>query len=38
MGVDRKNYTFLSHLKWAWAIALGYMASILAWWILPVPM
>ena len=31
MGVDRKNYTFLSHLKWAWAIALGYAASILSW-------
>ena len=38
MGVDRKNYTFLSHLKWAWAIALGYIASILAWWVLPAPM
>jgi len=38
MGVDRKNYTFLSHLKWSWAIALGYIASILAWWVLPVPM
>lgn len=31
MGVDRKNYTFLSHLKWSWAIALGYAASILSW-------
>jgi Na+/H+ antiporter NhaD/arsenite permease-like protein len=31
MGVDRKNYTFLSHMKWAWAIALGYAASILCW-------
>ena len=32
MGVDRKNYTFLSHFKWIWAIALGYAASIVAWW------
>jgi Na+/H+ antiporter NhaD/arsenite permease-like protein len=31
MGVDRKNYTFLSHMKWSWAIALGYAASILCW-------
>jgi Na+/H+ antiporter NhaD/arsenite permease-like protein len=32
MGVDRKNYTFISHLKWVPAIALGYIASIVAWW------
>ena len=31
MGVDRKNYTFLSHMKWSWAIALGYAASIMSW-------
>jgi Na+/H+ antiporter NhaD/arsenite permease-like protein len=31
MGVDRKNYTFLSHMKWSWAIGLGYAASILSW-------
>lgn len=31
MGVDRKNYTFLSHMKWSWAIGLGYAASIFAW-------
>ena len=31
MGVDRKNYTFFSHMKWSWAIALGYAASILSW-------
>lgn len=31
MGVDRKNYTFLSHMKWSWAIALGYVGSIMAW-------
>ncbi len=31
MGVDRKNYTFISHFKWSWAIALGYVASIWSW-------
>ncbi|MGV7221537.1 MAG: sodium:proton antiporter NhaD [Nitrospinales bacterium] len=33
MGVDKKNYTFMSHLKWAPAIALGYIASIFTWWL-----
>lgn len=28
MGQARGVYTFLAHLKWAWAIALGYAASI----------
>lgn len=28
MGQARGAYTFLMHLKWAWAIALGYAASI----------
>lgn len=28
MGQARGNYTFFSHLKWTWAIALGYIASI----------
>jgi len=28
MGQARGNYTFLSHLKWTWAVALGYAASI----------
>ena len=28
MGQARGHYTFLSHLKWVWAIALGYIASI----------
>ena len=32
MGVDRKNYTFMSHLKWVPAIALGYVAGIASWW------
>ena len=28
MGQARGTYTFMAHLKWSWAIALGYMASI----------
>jgi Na+/H+ antiporter NhaD/arsenite permease-like protein len=28
MGQARGMYTFASHLKWAWAVALGYVASI----------
>lgn len=28
MGQARGIYTFMSHLKWAWAIALGYIASV----------
>lgn len=28
MGQARGLYTFFSHLKWVWAIALGYMASV----------
>jgi Na+/H+ antiporter NhaD/arsenite permease-like protein len=34
MGQAHGLYTFSSHLKWAWAIALGYAASILLhlWW------
>jgi len=28
MGQARGVYTFFAHLKWTWAIALGYMASI----------
>ncbi len=28
MGQAKGVYTFFSHLKWSWAIALGYMASI----------
>ena len=31
MGVERKNYNFMSHLKWAPVIALGYIASIATW-------
>ena len=28
MGQARGYYTFMSHLKWTWAVALGYVASI----------
>lgn len=28
MGTARGVYTFVAHLKWTWAIALGYVASI----------
>jgi len=28
MGQSGKHYTFFSHLKWSWAILLGYVASI----------
>lgn len=28
MGVSKGQYTFFGHLKWTWAIALGYFASI----------
>ncbi|MBF0624417.1 MAG: sodium:proton antiporter NhaD [Magnetococcales bacterium] len=28
MGQARGKYTFFSHLKWTWAVALGYAASI----------
>jgi Na+/H+ antiporter NhaD/arsenite permease-like protein len=30
MGQSRGLYTFSSHLKWSWAVALGYAASIAA--------
>jgi Na+/H+ antiporter NhaD/arsenite permease-like protein len=28
MGASKGRYTFFGHLKWTWAIALGYVASI----------
>jgi Na+/H+ antiporter NhaD/arsenite permease-like protein len=28
MGHARGHYTFLTHLRWTWAVALGYAASI----------
>jgi len=30
MGQARGVYTFMSHLKWTWAVALGYIVSIYA--------
>ncbi len=30
MGTARGIYTFANHLKWTWAVALGYVVSILA--------
>ncbi|MCF6148926.1 MAG: sodium:proton antiporter [Candidatus Kuenenia sp.] len=33
MGINRENYTFMSHLKWAPVIILGYAASIFTWWL-----
>ena len=30
MGQSKGLYTFFSHMKWSWAIALGYAASIFA--------
>jgi NhaD family Na+/H+ antiporter len=29
MGIAKGRYTFMSHLKWSWAVALGYAASII---------
>jgi Na+/H+ antiporter NhaD/arsenite permease-like protein len=29
MGLVRNHYTFLNHLRWTWAVGLGYVASIL---------
>lgn len=28
MGLVRNHYTFMNHLRWTWAIALGYIASV----------
>jgi hypothetical protein len=28
MGQARDTYTFFSHLRWSWSIALGYAASV----------
>ncbi|MEO8804359.1 MAG: sodium:proton antiporter NhaD [Rudaea sp.] len=28
MGASRGMYTFMAHLRWSWAVALGYIASI----------
>jgi len=31
MGVEKENYNFMSHLKWAPAVGLGYIASVICW-------
>jgi Na+/H+ antiporter NhaD/arsenite permease-like protein len=28
MGTARGHYTFISHLRWSWAIAIGYVAAV----------
>ncbi len=33
MGVNREHYTFMSHIKWAPIVALGYVGSIITWWL-----
>jgi hypothetical protein len=33
MGQARGVYTFFSHLRWTWAIALGYGLSIWVHWL-----
>ncbi len=38
MGINRENYTFISHLKWTPVIALGYAASIFTWWLVTIGM
>ncbi|HJO47485.1 MAG TPA: sodium:proton antiporter NhaD, partial [Candidatus Scalindua sp.] len=38
MGINRENYTFMSHLKWTPVIALGYAASIFVWWLVTMGM
>jgi hypothetical protein len=30
MGMSKGQYTFMNHLRWSWAIMLGYAASIYA--------
>ena len=38
MGINRENYTFMSHLKWTPVIALGYAVSIFVWWLVTMGM
>jgi Na+/H+ antiporter NhaD/arsenite permease-like protein len=28
MGVSKGQYTFMGHLRWTWAVALGFAASV----------
>jgi Na+/H+ antiporter NhaD/arsenite permease-like protein len=37
MGAARGQYTFASHLRWSWAIALGFVASVLVHFALNMP-
>lgn len=34
MGIGKEHYTFLSHLRWTPVIAIGYLSSIAAWWLM----
>lgn len=36
MGINRDNYTFMTHLKWTPVIALGYAGSLITWWIVTI--
>ena len=38
MGQARGVYTFFAHLKWSWAVALGYAASIWLHFVLNAPL
>lgn len=38
MGTAKKHYTFFSHLKWSWAILLGYIAGIIVHRLLNAPL
>lgn len=38
MGQAHGRYTFMSHLRWSWAIALGYAAAILVHMVLNAPL
>jgi Na+/H+ antiporter NhaD/arsenite permease-like protein len=33
MGKVRGVYTFMAHMKYAWAVAIGYMASVAVWYV-----
>jgi Na+/H+ antiporter NhaD/arsenite permease-like protein len=37
MGIE-EDYTFMAHLKWTPVIALGYVASIITWWLVTMPL
>ncbi|MFQ5685711.1 MAG: sodium:proton antiporter NhaD [Candidatus Scalindua sp.] len=38
MGINRENYTFMSHLRWTPVIAIGYAGSIFTWWLVTMSM